>query len=70
MKQEMKISEAQKKTVFAIAGVALLAGLVSLGVELARSASRRARLRQAIEDAEARARMDGEGGSLQPVEIH
>jgi len=66
----MKISNAQK-TVFAVAGVALLVGVVSVvGLSLKRSADRRKRLRQAIEDAEARARMDSEGGSLLPVDIH
>jgi hypothetical protein len=66
----MKISKAQKKTLFAIAGVTLLLGVVSVAFGFARSASRKSRLHQAIEDAEARARMDSEGGSMQPVEIH
>jgi hypothetical protein len=71
----MKIS--QRRWLSAVR-MAAVTGLTMLLAGLGRALLRRAALRRAKaekaadagEDAEAKARMDGEGGSMQPVAVH
>jgi hypothetical protein len=72
----MKISQRKWLTTVQMAAVAGLTMLITgLAGALFRRAAKRAAKRQQSEqvtreDVEAKARMDGEGGSMQPVAVH